>query len=97
MTGDGMKARHASLLRETAGEKLGATAPCECRCGYRCGGPGACKLGVIECLQQEDGHFVRDCGHDFSGPLVKIDELSSSVVCQKCGLSAAAHDMAVGP
>ena len=72
----------------------GATTPCECRCGYRCGGPGVCELDILDCIER---HFVRDCGHDFSGPLVKIDELSSSVVCQKCGLSAAAHDAVVGP
>lgn len=97
MNGDGMKARYCSLLRETAGEKLGAVAPCECRCGYRCGGPGVCKLDVFDCLQQEEGHFVRDCDHDFSGELVAVDKNSMSKVCQKCGLSALAHDMIVGP
>jgi hypothetical protein len=73
-------------------------AECRCNCGYRCGGPGTCKLGVSECLSQDDGkHFVRDCGHDFSGPLVRIDDCSQSVVCQKCGMSALGHDCMVGP
>lgn len=73
------------------------TDECRCECGYRCGGPGRCKLGVFECLRQEEGHFVRDCDHDFSGPLQQIDGLTQSVVCQKCGTSAMAHDMRCGP
>lgn len=71
---------------------------CVCRCGYRCGGPGRCQLDPFECLNQDDGqHYVRDCEHDFSGPLVQMDELSASVVCQNCGMSAMTHDAMVGP
>ena len=70
---------------------------CRCACGYSCGGPGRCKLDPFECLQQDVGHFVRDCDHDFSGPLVKFNECESSVVCQTCGMSAGAHDCWVGP
>jgi hypothetical protein len=70
---------------------------CRCDCGYRCGGPGRCELGVFECLNQTDGkHFVKDCDHQFSGPLVP-DGFGASMLCQKCGLSACTHDMMVGP
>lgn len=71
---------------------------CWCHCGYRCGGPGKCKLDMMDCLRTNDGkHYVRDCGHDFSGPLVEIEPRCSSKVCQKCGLAAIHHDMMVGP
>lgn len=73
--------------------------PCKCNCGYRCGGPGVCKLGVIECLQTE-GHFVRDCGHDFTG--WKEGRLNGggaygTTVCSKCGMTSMRHDSMVGP
>ena len=71
--------------------------PCRCECGYRCGGPGRCKLDPLECLAQDEGHFVKDCDHDFSGPLVAFDSGSYSVVCQKCGMAAASHDSWRGP
>lgn len=70
---------------------------CRCNCGYECGGPGRCKLDVFECLQQETGHFVRDCEHDFSGPLKDMGGGCASVVCQKCEMSAMAHDEWCGP
>lgn len=71
---------------------------CRCDCGYRCGGPGVCKLNIEACLTRVDGkHFVRDCEHDFSGPLERIGALEHSVRCKNCGMSALAHDMAVGP
>lgn len=70
---------------------------CRCNCGYSCGGPGRCVLSVTECLSQAEGHYERDCDHDFSGPLVELDELTASVVCQECGLSSMAHDMSRGP
>ncbi len=70
---------------------------CRCNCGYRCGGPGRCKLDVSECLQQTDGkHFVRDCEHDFGGTLI-LTNYGGSVACQKCGELAETHDMMVGP
>jgi hypothetical protein len=68
---------------------------CACRCGYTCGGPGLCLLSPFNCL--DAGHFVKDCEHDFSGPLVHISEGMQSVVCQKCKLSAMDHDCQVGP
>jgi len=75
-----------------------ATKRCECRCGYRCGGPGVCKLGVLECLQQESGHFVRDCDHDTDGPTYNSEDgCMSSATCSKCGDVAIYHDMRVGP
>lgn len=67
---------------------------CRCECGYRCGGPGVCKAGLIECIEK---HFVRDCDHDFSGPMVQVGERERSVLCQKCGMSAMGHDCMVGP
>jgi len=70
---------------------------CRCDCGYRCGGPGVCSLEVMDCLQQETGHFTRDCDHDFSGPMKEFSAGTQSVVCQKCQLPAINHDMAVGP
>lgn len=71
---------------------------CRCGCGYRCGGPGVCKLKPLECLQQAEGHFVRDCDHDFTGPTWTSDDgCMSSVTCAKCGLTAIGHDMRVGP
>lgn len=75
---------------------------CECRCGYRCGGPGVCTLDIIECLQQTDGkHFVRDCDHDFTGPWVEFDYpgggVEGGVTCKKCNLYVGHHDMRVGP
>lgn len=72
---------------------------CGCRCGYRCGGPGKCKLGVLECLNMDDGnHYVRDCDHKWDGPWWESpDGLEGSVTCSVCGMTAARHDMWVGP
>lgn len=71
--------------------------PCECRCGYRCGGPGTCKLPLLECLQQTDGkHYVRDCDHRFVGEHVPTGN-GWSVTCKHCGAIAMSHDMRVGP
>lgn len=70
---------------------------CRCNCGYTCGGPGKCEVfrrDVLECIEK---HFVKDCDHDFSGELKKVDEYTHSVECQKCGMSAMAHDCWVGP
>ena len=68
---------------------------CRCNCGYRCGGPGKCKLGVFECLQKTDGkHFVRDCEHKFTGWKQSPD--GGTTVCE-CGVTAAGHDMVSGP
>ena len=72
------------------------TEACRCNCGYRCGGPGKCKLDVMECLQQEKGHFERDCDHDVKGPMVDFG-LGSSVSCTKCDTLAINHDCMVGP
>lgn len=74
---------------------------CYCNCGYACGGPGHCELfdkpgleGMTECIEK---HFERDCGHDFKGPLKKVSDNCRSMCCQKCGMSALAHDEWVGP
>lgn len=69
---------------------------CRCRCGYKCGGPGVCKLPVMECIQQKSGHWEKDCDHDFSGEPVDMDG-GFSVTCAKCGMEAMSHDMRVGP
>lgn len=76
------------------------TKRCECRCGYRCGGPGRCSLGVLECLQQAEGHFTKDCGHDWSGPVVEGEMHGgsySSASCAHCGMEMIWHDMRFGP
>ncbi len=70
---------------------------CRCNCGYRCGGPGVCKLGVLKCLSTNDGnHFVRDCDHKWDGPMVDIGN-GESVTCSVCGIPAISHDMRFGP
>jgi hypothetical protein len=76
-----------------------ATEPCACRCGYRCGGPGRCKLDVFDCLARDDGqHFVVDCRHDWSGPVAESeDRCTSSVTCATCGMWRIYHDTAAGP
>jgi len=62
---------------------------CKCNCGYRCGGPGSCKLSALECLRQtDDKHFVRDCGHKFDGPWKELEN-GGSVTCSICGITAA--------
>lgn len=74
---------------------------CRCNCGYRCGGPGRCKLSPMECLRQDDGkHYVRDCDHQWDGPSEDTHHfggaVSSSVTCSKCGMSCMSHDMRYG-
>jgi len=72
------------------------TKPCVCKCGYRCGGPGICN--DKECLTKTDGlHFVKECGHDFTGPMVEVNEYCTSSTCKKCGVTSISHDMHVGP
>ena len=72
--------------------------PCRCACGYRCGGPGVCKLDVFECLAQPEGHFVKDCDHDWTGAEYEsADGCISSATCAKCGDVAIYHDMRMGP
>jgi len=76
--------------------------PCRCECGYRCGGPGKCKLPIMECLEQDDGkHFVRDCDHVWDGEPIEEDMPGGgsfgSVTCSKCGMDAMSHDMRHGP
>lgn len=80
---------------------------CRCACGYRCGYRGRmrCELDLDACL--EAGHFVRDCDHEWNGPmrpLYSMDpetgnfyESGGSVTCSVCGEDAMAHDCAVGP
>lgn len=73
-------------------------APCRCACGYRCGGPGRCSLGVFKCLAQPEGHFVVDCEHDWSGPPWESEDgCMSSVTCANCGATSIGHDMRFGP
>lgn len=69
-------------------------APCKCNCGYTCGGPGTCKLGVVECLDTP-GHWVKDCGHEFAG-WVELEN-GGSTVCEHCGMTSMHHDSMVGP
>lgn len=72
---------------------------CYCNCGYRCGGPGRCELDPFECLKQEEGHYVKDCGHDFSGPVKEMvspfggGSTGISATCVNCGMTALQHDM----
>jgi hypothetical protein len=66
---------------------------CRCNCGYTCGGPGACPLPMLECIEQ---HYLRDCGHDFTGPMVKLGD-GASVSCKRCSMAACDHDMVCGP
>jgi hypothetical protein len=70
---------------------------CRCNCGYRCGGPGRCGLGVLKCLQTDDGkHYVRDCDHKWDGPWKELPN-GGSATCSGCGMTACEHDMMVGP
>jgi hypothetical protein len=72
--------------------------PCRCACGYKCGGPGICKLDMFVCLQQKSGHFERDCDHDWTGTVWDSEDgQCSSVTCVKCGTPQIFHDMRVGP
>ena len=64
---------------------------CRCNCGYTCG--MKCDLDMMECIRQ---HFIRDCDHKWDGKHVEIENGVSST-CSKCGMTAIAHDMAVGP
>lgn len=72
--------------------------PCRCQCGYRCGGPGRCSLSIRDCLQTNDGnHYVRDCGHDFSGEMEEVGAGIFSCTCVNCGMAAIDHDARRGP
>ena len=73
---------------------------CECKCGYRCGGPGRCSLDPLECLRQRQGHFVKDCGHKWGGwQQFETDwgGLIGTTICELCGMTSISHDAAVGP
>lgn len=74
---------------------------CRCECGYRCGGPGRCKLKLFDCVSQPEGHFVRDCEHKWDGPWEEIKwpggGASGSATCSRCGISVMEHDMRCGP
>jgi len=65
--------------------------PCRCNCGYTCN--IKCKLSFSDCMNK---HYVKDCGHSFTGATVKFEN-GSSVTCFKCGMLAINHDMKVGP
>ncbi len=70
---------------------------CRCECGYRCGGPGICALDTLECLRQTDGkHYVKDCDHDFTGPMIEVG-MGASSTCKKCGMTSLSHDMRFAP
>lgn len=71
----------------------------ECRCGYRCGGPGRCTLGAFVCLAQtDDKHFVKDCDHVWgSGPDFEDDDAGIFSQTCECGSTAIYHDMRNGP
>lgn len=71
---------------------------CRCACGYKCGGPGKCKVFATDIQKCLDEHFVKDCAHDFTGPeWVSSDGLGASATCRRCGMLAISHDMAFGP
>lgn len=70
---------------------------CHCKCGYSCGGPGVCELFSRDAAACINAHFVKDCGHDFNGPMTDMGDGCHSVVCTKCGVSAMGHDMLCGP
>lgn len=76
-----------------------SNSPCRCNCGYRCGGPGKCKLDLVACLNTNDGnHFVVDCEHDWTGPWKEWDNgRMGSVTCARCGITQMGHDMRCGP
>ena len=71
-------------------EKLELSKECECSCGYTC--DRKCGLPIMECIEK---HYIRDCGHNFNGP-VKEFENGSSVTCEHCGMMAISHDMVCG-
>ncbi len=50
----------------------------------------------MECLEQKEGHFVRDCEHDFTGKFIHWPS-GGSVTCKKCEMTAMDHDCMVGP
>lgn len=68
---------------------------CICNCGYLCGGPGRCAMDPLECLQQPQGHFVKDCHHKFTK--WRTESYGGSMYCEVCGMSAMSHDMRCGP
>lgn len=84
-----------TLTIKVCGPSRGA---CVCKCGHI---PGKCDLPLLECLAADPPHWIRDCGHDFTGPWKEWDlpegGREGSVTCRHCGMTAAAHDMWVGP
>ena len=66
---------------------------CPCRCGYRCG--RRCGLGIQECI--DAGHYVIDCGHDWSGPWASLEGGGGTATCAHCGETALYHDLKCGP
>ena len=65
---------------------------CECNCGYTCG--RQCGLPIMECIKK---HYVKDCKHQWDGPVEKIGPGGASVTCSKCGMLAISHDGRYGP
>lgn len=64
---------------------------CKCNCGYSCA--RQCDLEIMECIEK---HYVKDCGHDFSGPGKDIEN-GWTATCKYCGMAAIDHDMVCGP
>jgi hypothetical protein len=75
---------------------------CECNCGYVCGRGTAkgCEFDSLDnCVIQ---HYVKDCRHDFTGPIInrKFDGAlvyEESLTCKVCRLPMVDHDAMVGP
>jgi hypothetical protein len=63
---------------------------CKCNCGYTC--DRQCGLEIMECIEK---HYIRDCEHEWDGPIVDIDR-GQSVTCSKCGMTAFDHAMRCG-
>ena len=61
--------------------------------------PRPCRLART--AGTREGHFVQDCEHDFTGPMVEFNDTGGggggSVSCKKCGMLAINHDYRVGP
>lgn len=83
---------------------------CRCNCGYTCGGPGRCEINAenypdlkpmertMKCINE---HFVRDCDHEWNGPVVEFGSpgggSGGSVSCVSCGVLMIDHNCDVGP
>ena len=70
---------------------MGEKNECYCNCGPTCG--GKCDLDYLDCIKK---HWVKDCGHDFTGWQIGKTENGGGLgttVCSKCGITALGHDL----